>query len=76
MGHLHEVYDYVGAVVMGSSLLYSFLPNWDQFNDYPKFQSAYKFLMIFIVKFASFNFRSQLKPEIQATANVAGTPTK
>lgn len=74
--HLHKAFDVVSAICFIASLLYSFLPTWESFNDYPRFQGYYKFAMIFIVKFASFNFRSQTKPEIQATSNQGGTVTK
>ena len=74
--HWHKIYDIGSGVVICASLIYAAFPSWESFNDYPRFQSAYKFVMIFVVKLASLNVRSMLRPDIQATANAGGTATK
>jgi len=74
--HFHEIYDIATGMVTGFSMLYSVLPPWDSFNEYPAFQRWYKFAMIFIVKFGSLNIRSLVRPQIQATSNKAGTDSK
>lgn len=71
----HQLYDYGSAIVIVCTGLYNFLPPWDQFADWPRFQSFYKFLMLFI-KGGSGNFRSTLHKDIQATSNAIGTESK
>lgn len=63
-------------VVTCGSLLYTFLPPWESFNDYPSFQRGYKFFMLCIVKFSSVNARSSVYPSIKATSNAGGTESK
>lgn len=70
----HNVWDIGAGVVVGSSLLNSFLPPYEDFADYPRFQKAYKFATIFIVRFASVNLKSVVYPRIQATAQDALKP--
>ena len=74
--HWHKIYDIGSAIVLSSSVLYAALPSWESFEDWPRFQERYKFVMIFVVKLASLNVRSMLRPDIQATANAGGTATK
>jgi hypothetical protein len=73
---VHQLLDYITWTVTGGSILYSFLPPWDAFADYPRFQKAYKFFMIFAVKIASANLRDKIYPQIQATSNQQGTESK
>lgn len=74
--HAHRIYDIVAGTVTGCAFLYGALPPWEQFNDYPKFQNAYRFVMIFVFKIGSLNVRSLLSPQIQATSNKGGTDSK
>lgn len=73
MHAVHIIFAVVSAIVTVASLLYSFLPTVESFDKYPRFQASYGFFMIFIVKWASLNLRSSLKPGIAATANKIGT---
>ena len=72
----HAVRDVITDVVTIGSLLYSILPDWESFSDYPAFQKCYKFFMLFVVKTSSVNFRSMVHPKIQATSNEAGTESR
>ncbi len=44
----HWLVDFVLASVVVSSILYSILPPFEKFNEYPRFQSGYKFFLIFL----------------------------
>lgn len=71
---MHRLFDVAGAVVLMSSTIYTLFPPWESFKDYPRFQKAYRFVMIFVVRFASINLRSVVYPKIQATAQDALEP--
>jgi hypothetical protein len=72
---VQKAWDYFSSFVTICSVLYALLPPWEQFTMYPRFQSAYRFAMIFLVRFGSLNLRSTFNPAIAATSNAGGTDT-
>jgi hypothetical protein len=72
---VHELFDIITRTVTVCSLIYSLFPPVEAFADYPRFQKGYKFVLIFVLKFASFNFRNVVIPDIKSTANQGGTKT-
>jgi hypothetical protein len=46
--HFHQIYDIVCGIVVGASVLYMVLPPVESFAQWPKFQSAYSFALIFL----------------------------
>ena len=50
--HFHHVYDIVSGIVVGASVLYTILPPVENFVQWPKFQSGYGFVLIFLKAFA------------------------
>lgn len=64
--HAHRLYDAVTGVVVLASVTKAALPTWDRFADYPRFQSAYKFVMIFLLSIASLDVRALIRPSIQS----------
>jgi hypothetical protein len=73
--HIHELYDIASGVVVGSSALYSFLPSYEIFADFPRTQKVYKVFTLVILKFGSVNFRSMMNPAIRSVENASGTVT-
>jgi hypothetical protein len=75
----HEVFDIVSYTVAGASVLYTVLPPWEQFSQWPRFQSAYQFLLIFL-KAVAINGRTAMSnvygQPINATSNAGGTDPK
>lgn len=51
------------SVIAVSSLLYSIVPPWESFGDYPTFQKWYKFFILFL-KAASLNARNAVYPSV------------
>ena len=62
---LHTVFDYVSGFVLVSSLLGSFLPPYEWFSQWPKFQSVYKILTMTVARWAALNVKSLVYPSIQ-----------
>ena len=71
---MHRLFDLAGGIVLTSSFIYSLSPPVESFDKYPRFQYAYAFVMIWIVKLASANVRSLVYPKLQATAQDALKP--
>jgi hypothetical protein len=69
----HKFYDIATGIVTGASILYTALPTVESFDNYPRFKAFYGIFMVFVVKIASINLRSMLRPQIQATSNKGGT---
>lgn len=67
---LHQVFDWAGAVVLVSSLVYSFLPPWEWFDKWPRFQAVYKILTMTIAKWGSLNLKPVLYPQIAVSNQV------
>ena len=46
--HAHQLFDIGAGTVAGASILYTILPPFEQFAQWPKFQSGYQFFLIFL----------------------------
>lgn len=75
----HHLFDIGAYSIAAASLLYTILPPWEQFGNWPKFQSGYQFFLIFL-KALAINGRSAMSKvygnDISATANQSGTDSK
>lgn len=60
----HDIYDYATGFVFVSSIVYSFLPPYEWFDKWPKFQAIYKIATMTIARWGAINLRSKLYPEI------------
>lgn len=60
---LHKVFDVVSATCVICSLLHSFLPPWDGYQDFPRFQKYYK-AFIYTVGYIAVNARSAVYPSL------------
>lgn len=65
---LHQIYDWVGAIVLISSLLNSFLPPYEWFAQWPRFQALYKVLVMTIAKWGAINLKSVIYPSMTVPA--------
>lgn len=65
----HRVFDAAGAVMMISALLLAFLPPYEAFGKWPRFQSYYELSLIFISRFGHANIRSVVYPTISNGKN-------
>lgn len=63
---VHRIYDAVAGMVLICSLLYSVLPPYDGYGDFPRFQKFYK-AFIFTIGHMGANARSSLYPSIPAS---------
>jgi hypothetical protein len=61
---LHTVFDWAGAIVLISSLLGSFLPPYEWFDQWPRFQAVYKILVMTVTKWGSINLKSVIYPSM------------
>ena len=61
---LHTVFDWAGAVVLVSSLLGTFLPPWEWFAQWPRFQSGYKIFVLTVAKWGAINLKSVVYPSM------------
>lgn len=68
--HLHKLFDIAGGVVMGCSLLYSFLPPYETFDGYPRFQKFYKVFTQIIARWGGLNLKSVVYPQIKSLGNM------
>jgi hypothetical protein len=77
--NVHQIFDIAAYTVAGASVLYTVLPPWEQFGQWPKFQSAYQFILIFL-KAVAINGRTAMSNvygnPINATRNAGGTDSK
>ena len=75
----HEIFDIAAYTVAGASVLYTVLPPWEQFNQWPRFQSYYQFALLFL-KAIAINGRTAMSQvygnNIAATSNQGGTDPK
>jgi hypothetical protein len=60
----HKYFDYIAGFVLFCNIINLFLPPWERFTEWPKFQSIYKLLCVFIGYWCSVHFKSKLWPEI------------
>ena len=62
---LHKLFDVLGAVVLLSSLAGSFLPPFEWFAQWPRFQAVYKILTMTIARWGALNIKSVVYPSIK-----------
>ena len=70
---LHTLFDWVSAIVLGSSILGSFLPPYEWFDRWPNFQAVYRIVTMTIARWGALNVKSLIYPAIASTANVNTT---
>jgi hypothetical protein len=68
---LHQIFDWAGAVVLVSSLLGTFLPPYDWFDKWPRFQAVYKIFVMTITKWGSLNLKSVVYPAMTMPRQIA-----
>lgn len=54
-------------IVAGASVLHTFLPPWEAFNDFPTLQKYYK-LAVYVVGYVALNGRSTVYPTISTAS--------
>lgn len=62
---LHQVFDVAGAVVIISSLLTAFLPPYEWFTPWPRFQAVYKIVTMTIARVGAINVKSLVYPSLK-----------
>jgi hypothetical protein len=67
---LHQLFDWAGAIVLVSSLLGTFLPPYEWFADWPRFQAVYKIFVMTITKWGAINLKSVVYPSVTVPAQV------
>jgi hypothetical protein len=67
---LHQLFDWAGAIVLVSSVLNSFLPPYEWFDGWPRFQAVYKVLVMTIAKWGAINLKSVVYPSVTVPAQV------
>ena len=60
-------------IIAGASLLHTFLPPWEAFNDYPSIQKPYK-LIVYIVGYVALNGRSTIYPALSTKSGTQVAP--
>jgi hypothetical protein len=68
---LHTVFDWAGAIVLVSSLLSTFLPPYEWFADWPKFQAVYKVFKMTIAKWGAISLQSVVYPQMTMPRQIA-----
>lgn len=66
----HQAYDYATGFVFVSSLVYSFLPPYEWFESWPRFQAIYKVFTMTVARWGAVNLRSKVYPEIAVEKQV------
>jgi len=61
---LHQLFDWAGAIVLFCSVLGSFLPPYEWFSQWPRFQAVYKILVMTVTKWGSLNLKSVVYPSM------------
>jgi hypothetical protein len=61
---LHQLFDWAGAIVLVSSILGSFLPPYEWFDNWPKFQAVYKVFVMTVTKWGAINLKSVVYPSV------------
>lgn len=61
---LHQMFDIGSAIVLVSSLANSFLPPYEWFAQWPRFQSVYKILTMTIARWGAINLKSTIYPSV------------
>ena len=69
---LHNILDVVGSIVLVSSILGSFLPPYEWFAPWPRFQLVYKILTMTVAKWGAINVKSMVYPSISVKTNGNG----
>jgi hypothetical protein len=62
---LHNLFDWVGAIVLVSSVLNALLPPYEWFAPWPRFQAGYKILSMTIARWGALNVKSLVYPSIK-----------
>ena len=62
---LHQLFDWAGAIVLISSLLNSFLPPYEWFAPWPRFQAVYRIITMTIARWGALNIKSSIYPSIR-----------
>ncbi len=62
---LHQIFDWAGGIVIVSSLLNSFLPPYEWFAQWPRFQAAYKIITLTVARWGAINIKSAIYPSIK-----------
>ncbi len=70
---LAQVFSWISGYVLIMSLVNAFLPPWEWFADYPRFQSVYKLFVKIVAFWGAIDIKSKIYPQIgqQATASAA-----
>lgn len=69
----HWAFDVAGGMVVGASLLHTFLPPWDVLADFPKAQKVYK-VVVYTVGYIAINGRSSVYRSISTQDGTAVSP--
>jgi hypothetical protein len=65
---VHQLFDWFSGIVLVSSLLGTFLPPWEWFAPWPRFQAVYKILVMTITKWGAINLKSVVYPSMTVPA--------
>jgi hypothetical protein len=65
---VHQLFDWAGGIVLVSSVVGSFLPPFEWFDKWPRFQAVYKIIKMTIAKWGSINLQSVVYPSMTVPA--------
>ena len=68
---LHMLFDWAGAIVLISSVLNAFLPPYEWFDKYPRFQAAYKIFTMTIVRWSAINLKSVVYQQVAVSSQIS-----
>jgi len=74
--NLHQIFDWLGAIVLISSLANTFLPPFEWFDKWPNFQAVYKILTMTIARWGAINLKSVVYPTIKSNGGTNDATTK
>ena len=72
----HHVFDIVGTIVIASSLVSAALPPYETFDFAPRFQLAYRIVLVLLDRVGSLNLRSLMLKLYAKKAEVEPEPPK
>lgn len=73
MTHTHDWLDIGTRILAVCSLLHTFLPPWEAFNDFPTLQKYYK-LLVYCIGYAAGNGRSTVYRSISTKDGTQTSP--